>query len=52
MELVRTCCVDCLDQVAKFGMEVMGVDISHAVDRMVDMFTGDHWPPMPGHLGG
>ena len=52
MKLIRTCCVDCLDQVVEVKTDVMGVDVSQAVDRMVDMFTGDHWPGVPGHLGG
>ena len=52
MKLIRTCCVDCLDQVVEVETDVMGVDVSQAVDRMVDMFTGDQWPGVPGHLGG
>lgn len=52
VKLIRTCCVDCLDQVVEVETDVMGVDVSQAVDRMVDMFTGDHWPGVPGHLGG
>ena len=52
MKLIRTCCVDCLDQVVEVEMDVMGVDVSQAVDRMVDMFRGDQWPGVPGHLGG
>ena len=52
VKLIRTCCVDCLDQVVEVETDVMGVDVSQAVDRMVDMFTGDQWPGVPGHLGG
>ena len=46
-ELVRTCCVDCLDQVVEVETEIMGVSVSQAVgvsQQDGGHFHRDHWP--------
>ena len=47
MELVRTSCVDSLDQVVEVETEIMGVSVSQAVgvsQQDGGHFHRDHWP--------